>query len=108
MTRYYLLPIETGDAVDDAGHLVNWASCPAIPGAYEEAATPDAARERLASLARRIIAEHLVRDDPLDPDIAVGDHSPPPSDGLLAVAVTEADLEAARTAPLLTIEQPEP
>ena len=108
MTRYYLLPLEAGEVADDAGQPVNWAASPALPGAYEEAAGADAARERLAALARRIIAEHLVRDDPLDPEIVVGDRPVAPRHDLLVVAVTDADVEAARNAPLLVVEQPEP
>ena len=108
MTRYYSLHLETGEAVDDTGRPVNWAACPALPGAYEEAASADAARERLVTLARHIIAEHVARDDPLDPEIAVGDRPPPARDTLLVVPISDADVEEARNAPLLTIEQPEP
>ena len=108
MTRYYSLRLETGEAVDDGGRPVSWVACPALPGAYEEAANADAARERLATLARQIIAEHVAREDPLDPEIAVGDHPPSAGDGLLVVPISDADVEEARNAPLLMIEQPEP
>ncbi len=108
MTRYYSLRLETGEAVDDAGQPVTWIACPDLPGAYEEGASADAARERLVALARHIIAEHVAREDPLDPEIAVGDRPPPTSDDLLVVPISDADVEEARNAPLLTIEQPEP
>ena len=108
MTRYYSLRVEMGEAVDDAGRPVSWVACPALPGAYEEAPSADAARERLATLARQIIAEHVARDDPLDPEIAVGDRPLPARDGLLVVPISDADVEEARNAPLLMIEQPEP
>ncbi len=108
MTRYYSLRVEMGEAVDDAGRPVSWIACPALPGAYEEAGSADAARERLATLARQIIAEHVARDDPLDPEIAVGDRPPAARDGLLVVPISDADVEEARNAPLLMIEQPEP
>jgi hypothetical protein len=108
VTRYYSLRVETGATVDDAGRPVSWVACPALPGAYEEAASADAARERLAALARHINAEHGVRDDPPDPEIAVGDRPPPARDGLLVVPISDADVEEARNAPLLMIEQPEP
>jgi hypothetical protein len=108
VTRYYSLRVEMGEAMDDAGRPVSWVACPALPGAYEEAASADAARERLATLARQIIAEHVARDDPLDPEIAVGDRPPPARDGLLVVPISDADVEEARNAPLLMIEQPEP
>ncbi len=108
MTRYYSLRLETGEAVDDTGRPVSWAACPALPGAYEEAASADAARERLATLVRHIIAEHVAREDPLDPEIAVGARPPATPDDLLVVPISDADIEQARNAPLLTIEQPEP
>lgn len=106
---YYRLTLETGDALDDGGAPVVWAACPDLPGAYEEAPDDAAARERLRDLARRIIAEHIVREDPLDPAISAAD-TPPTGDDLttLLVAVSEADLAAARAAPLLVIEAPEP
>ena len=108
MTRYYSLRMEAGEAVDDAGRPVNWVACPALPGAYEEAASADAARERLVTLARQIIAEHVAREDPLDPEIAVGDRPPPTRADILIVPISDADVEEARNAPLLVVEQPEP
>ena len=108
MTRYYSLRVEMGEAVDDAGRPVTWVACPALPGAYEEAANADAARERLVTLARQIIAEHVAREDPLDPEIAVGNRPTPARADLLVVPISDADIEQARNAPLLTIEQPEP
>ena len=106
---YYHLALETGDALDDEGAPVSWATCPDLPGAYEEAPTAAEARARLHELARRIIAEHLMRDDPLDPAI-VATPGPPPtaSPETLAVAVTDADIETARATPMLVIEAPEP
>jgi hypothetical protein len=107
--QYYLLPVEQGEAISDAGEPVVWIACPILPGAYEEAPTPDAAREQLRALAVHIIAEHILRDDPLDSDIAVT--STPPRDtvaNFLSIPVGDADLEAVRQAPLLMIEQPEP
>ncbi len=110
MTRYYSLRVETGEAVDDAGRPVSWVACPALPGAYEEAASADAARERLATLARQIIAEHLLRDDALDPEIAVSEDASHVENGRgpLVVAVGDADLAEAHATPMLVIEQPEP
>lgn len=115
---FYLLALEQGqaeaetipeaEAQDSAGATVHWVACPDLPGAYEEGPTPAAARERLIVLARRIIAEHRMRDDPLAPEIAVQAAAPPPRDDLLIVAVDAADIEEARRAPLLLIEQPEP
>lgn len=109
-TRYYHLPLETGAATGDDGAPVAWATCPALPGAYEEEATPAAARAALADLARRIIAEHLLRADPLGPEIAVTDRADAARerDDLLVVAVGEADIAEARSTPLLIVEQPEP
>ena len=106
--RYYLLPVEQGEVISDTGEPVVWMSCAALPGAYEEAPTLDAAREQLRALAVHIIAEHILRDDPLDPDIAVTDTPPHAAAALLSVPVSEADLEAVRQTPLLMIEQPEP
>ena len=106
--RYYELAIETGEALGEDGAPVAWAACPALPGAYEEAGTAVAARGQLLTLARRIIAEHLAREDPLDPDIGVALAPSPERDGLLVVAVGEADVEEARRAPMLVVEQPEP
>jgi hypothetical protein len=107
-SRYYRLTLETGEARDDAGASVAWAACPDLPGAYEEAPTADAARAALRDLARRIIAEHLVREDPLDPDIAAAPTPAAERPDLLVVAVGDEDIEEARRAPLLMIEQPEP
>ncbi|HEU5329590.1 MAG: hypothetical protein ACTHMJ_05860 [Thermomicrobiales bacterium] len=106
--RYYLLPVEQGETISDAGESVVWMACSVLPGAYEEAPTLDAAREQLRALAVHIIAEHLLRDDPLDPAIAVTDLPPHPTADLLTVPVGDADLEVVRQAPLLMIEQPEP
>ena len=105
--RYFQLPLETGQAIDDAGNAVTWAACPDLPGAYEEAANPTDARRALHDLARHIIAEHLLRADPLDPAIR---ETTDPTDvaDLLTVAVRESDIETARNTPLLFIEQPEP
>lgn len=108
MQRYYLLELESGAALSDAGVPVAWAACPALPGAYEEAPTPAEAREQLRRLARWIVAEHLMRDDPLDPDIVMSDGPQPARDDLLVLTVSDADIEEARRAPLLTIEAPEP
>ena len=106
---YYQLALETGTARSDEGEPVIWAACPDLPGAYEEAAGEAAARERLQELARRIIAEHIVREDPLDPTILVSDDAPAaPPDTILLVTVTEADLTIARETPLLVFEVPEP
>jgi hypothetical protein len=106
---YYHLALEAGDALDDAGAPVAWATCPDLPGAYEEAPTATEARTLLHALARRIIAEHLMRDDPLDPAI-VATPGPPTtaSPEMLAVLVTDDDIAAARAAPMLVIEAPEP
>jgi hypothetical protein len=106
--RYYLLPVEQGEAISDAGEPVVWMACSALPGAYEEAPTLDAAREQLRALAVHIIAEHLLRDDPLDPAIAVTVTPPHATADLLSVPVSEADLDTVRQTPLLMIEQPEP
>lgn len=106
--RYFLLALETGDALSDAGMPVVWATCPDLPGAYEEAPTADEVRERLRALAHHIIAEHIVREDPLDPAIIVAAAPPPPHADTLIVAVSDADVEAVRAMPLLLIEQPEP
>jgi hypothetical protein len=106
--RYYELAIETGEALGEDGAPVAWAACPALPGAYEEAGTAVAARGELLTLVRRIIAEHLAREDPLDPEIGVAAAPGPERGGLLVVAVGEADIEEARRAPMLVVEQPEP
>lgn len=106
--RYFLLALETGRALGDDGEPAAWATCPDLPGAYEEAPTPDEALARLRALARHIIAEHLVREDPLDPAIAVAATPPAADPGALVVTVSDADIEAVRALPLLMIEQPEP
>ena len=105
---YYCLALDEGATTNDAGLGVRWAACPDLPGAYEEAADAAAAREAVRDLARRIIAEHLMRDDPLDPAIAVSDTAPDAATGVLVVAVTGADVAEARATPMLVIEQPEP
>lgn len=106
---YYQLALDTGTAQNDEGMLVAWVACPDLPGAYEEDTDEAAARDRLRDLARRIIAEHLVREDPLDAAILTS-AAPPEAvaDSTLLVAVTDADLTAAREAPLLVFEVPEP
>lgn len=106
--RYFLLALETGDAVSDEGQPVVWATCPDLPGAYEEAPTADEALDRLRALAQHIIAEHIVRDDPLDPAITAADGPPAPRPDILTIALTDAEIEAVRAMPLLMIEQPEP
>lgn len=110
-TRYYHLALTTGQSVDDRGAPVAWAACEDLPGAYEEGPTSEAARRAVHDLVRRIIAEHIVRDDPLDPVITAtthveADHAADPT--RLVVAVSAMDIEEARNAPLLYIEQPEP
>lgn len=106
---YYHLALETGDALSDEGTPVAWAACPDLPGAYEEAPTAAEARDRLLALACRILAEHLMRDDALDPAITTSETLPitDPGDTLI-VPVTEEDIVAARAAPMLVIEVPEP
>ncbi|HEY8598065.1 MAG TPA: hypothetical protein VIL85_06510 [Thermomicrobiales bacterium] len=107
--HYYRLILETGDALDEDGAFVAWATCPDLPGAYEEAGDAATALERLRELARRIIAEHVVREDPLDPAIAVSITAPAiDAATMLLVAVSDDDLAAAREAPLLVFEAPEP
>jgi hypothetical protein len=106
--RYFALPLEMGGMLDDDGQPVTWATCPDLPGAYEEAPTREEALERLAALARHIIAEHLVREDPLDPVIIVAD-APLAADGdTLVLALSDEEIEQVRALPLLEIEQPEP
>lgn len=106
---YYHLALETGDTLSDDGAPVVWAACPDLPGAYEEAPTAAEARERLLTLARHILAEHLMRDDPLDPAIITTTTLPTTDPGdTLIVPITEADIAAARAAPMLVIEVPEP
>lgn len=106
---YYQLARETGAAHADDGTPVCWAACPDLPGAYAEAPEATAAIAALRALTVRIIAEHLLREDPLDPAIS-HTATPPAATGAdtLLVAITEADLAAARDAPLLYIEVPEP
>ncbi|MFN8538701.1 MAG: hypothetical protein U0232_14640 [Thermomicrobiales bacterium] len=61
-------------------------------------------------LSRTIIAEHIVREDPLDPAI-IDTTVPPPNASdpdTLTIAITDEEIEAVRALPLLTIEQPEP
>jgi len=106
--RYFSLALETGEALSDEGLPVAWATCPDLPGAYEEAPTAEEALDKLRALAHHIIAEHIVRDDPLDPAIAVAAAPPASHPGTLTIAVSDADIEAVRALPLLIIEQPEP
>ena len=106
--RYFLLTLETGDTLSDEGMPVAWATCPDLPGAYEEAPTAVEALDRLRALAHHIIAEHIVRDDPLDPAVAVVATPPAPGPDTLTIAISDADIEAVRALPLLMIEQPEP
>ncbi len=106
--RYFQMILETGDTLSDEGMPVSWATCPDLPGAYEEAPTADEALDRLRALAHHIIAEHIVRDDPLDPAIAVVSTPPAPGPDNLTIAISDADIEAVRALPLLMIEQPEP
>ena len=106
--RYFLLALETGRALGDDGEPTAWATCPDLHGAYEEAPTPDEALERLRTLAHHIIAEHLVREDPLDPAITVSDAPAPDQGDRLIIAISDADIEVVRALPLLEIEQPEP
>lgn len=106
--RHYHLTFETGVAPSDTGTAVAWAACPDLPGAYVEAANAGEALSALRALTVEILAEHLVRDDALDPAVTElpAPSAPPP--GALAVTVTPADLAVARDAPLLDIEAPEP
>lgn len=108
MTYYYRLALETGATRDDNDNPVTWAACPDLPGAYAEAATATAVLTELRALAVRIIAEHLLREDPLDPTIT-GTATPlgETADTLL-VTIAEDDLTAARAAPMLYVEVPEP
>lgn len=108
MTRYFSLALEAGRALGDDGEPTAWATCPDLPGAYEEAPTPDEALDRLRALARHIIAEHILRDDPLDPAIVAQTTTAQDGADRLAVAITDDDLEAVRAMPLLELEQPEP
>jgi hypothetical protein len=106
--RYFALALETGEALGDEGLPVAWATCPDLPGAYEEASSADEALEKLRALAHHIIAEHIVREDPLDPVIAVTAAPSASRPDTLTIAVSDADIEAVRALPLLMIEQPEP
>ncbi len=107
--HYYRLILETGETLADDGTPVAWATCPDLPGAYEEAPDSAAALEQLRELARRIIAEHVVREDPLDPAITVSDTAPAiDAATTLLVAVSDDDLTAARETPMLVFEVPEP
>lgn len=107
--HYYRLLLETGEALADDGTPIAWATCPDLPGAYEEARDAATALERLRALARQIIAEHVVREDPLDPAITVSTTAPA-SDAAttLIVAVSDDDLITARETPMLVFEVPEP
>jgi hypothetical protein len=107
--QYYRLILETGDALADDGTPVAWATCPDLPGAYEEASNVETACEQLCALARQIIAEHVVREDPLDPAITVSTTAPAGDTATtLIVTVRDDDLTAAREAPMLVFEVPEP
>jgi hypothetical protein len=106
--RYFLLALETGDALSDEGVPVAWATCPDLPGAYEEAPAAGEVLEKLRALAHHIIAEHIVRDDPLDPVIVAADAPPTPRPDTLIIAMSDDDIEAVRALPLLMIEQPGP
>lgn len=108
MTRYYRLALETGATRDDDGNPVIWAACPDLPGAYAEAEGESEAVAALRALAIHIIAEHLLREDPLDPAIVATDTPTADTADTLLVAITEDDLIAVREAPLLYIEVPEP
>jgi hypothetical protein len=108
MTRYYQLALETGPARDDNGDPITWAACPDLPGAYAEAPTGGVAVAELRALAVRIIAEHLLREDPLDPAIVGADAPPARRADTLLIPITEDDMVAAREAPLLYVEVPEP
>jgi predicted RNase H-like HicB family nuclease len=108
MTSYYRLVLETGTTRDDDNHPVTWAACPDLPGAYAEAATEAEAVAALRALAVQIIAEHLLREDPLDPDIIGADAPLTEMANALLVTITDEDMAAAREAPMLYIEVPEP
>lgn len=105
---YYRLALETGATQDDGGNPVNWAACPDLPGAYAEGSAVTEAIAALRALSVRIIAEHILREDPLDPAITHTTTPPPSAAATLLVPITEADLAATRDAPLLDIEVPEP
>lgn len=108
MTRYYRLALETGATRDDDGNPVTWVACPDLPGAYTEAEGGSEAMAGLRALAVHIIAEHLLREDPLDPAIVATDTPTAEAADTLLVAITEDDLTAIREAPLLYVEVPEP
>ena len=108
MTHYYRLALETGAARDDDAKPITWAACPDLPGAYAEAEAGAEALATLRALAVRIIAEHIVRDDPLDPAIVGTDTPTGEVAETLLVAITEDDLTAVREAPMLYVEVPEP
>ncbi len=109
MPHYYHLALEVGDTLDEDGAPVTWAACPDLPGAYEEATTAVEARALLLVLARQIIAEHVVRDDALEPEIVITAHPPTTDPGdMLIVPITDTDLDLARATPMLEIEAPEP
>jgi hypothetical protein len=108
MAHYYRLALETGAAHDDNGNPITWAACPDLPGAYAEAGTAAEAMTELRALAVQIIAEHLLREDPLDPAIVGTDTPTGAVPETLQVTITDEDLTAAREAPLLYIEVPEP
>lgn len=105
--RHFALALETGVATGDDGALVHWAACPDLPGAYAEAPDQPRAVAELRSLCVEILAEHLVRGDPLE--TGVGERAGVTRRGAeLLVTVTPADEAAARETPLLEIEAPEP
>ncbi len=106
--RYFSLPLEMGEATDDTGAPVAWGTCPDLPGAYEEAPTPDDALVRLRALAQHIIAEHIVREDPLDPAIVCSDTPLAGGEDTLVIALSDEEIEEVRAMPLLYVEQPEP
>ncbi len=108
MTRYYRLALETGATRDDDGGPVIWAACPDLPGAYAEVQAEAEAVTELRALAVRIIAEHILREDPLDPAIIGTDTPTGEAPATLLVAITEDDLAAVRETPLLYVEVPEP
>lgn len=106
--RHFQLSLETGAAPSETGDAVVWAACPDLPGAYVESSSVDEAVAALRALTVEILAEHLLRDDALDPAVIELAAAALPGPGILAVTVTPADIAAARDAPLLDIEAPEP
>ncbi len=108
MTHYYRLALETGATRDDDGNPVTWAACPDLPGAYAEAEAEAEAVAELRALAVRIVAEHILREDPLDPDIIGADAPLAAAPAALLVTITEDDLTTVREAPMLYVEVPEP